>query len=67
VSIKPGREDETRALIAEDGVAMVQGLAGPLGGYRARSCAATFETLRDMPDAPASLVSVDVCEVVGQG
>ena len=26
---------------------------------------ATFNTLRDMPDAPATFVSVDVCEVVG--
>jgi hypothetical protein len=27
---------------------------------------ATFNTLRDMPDAPATFVSVDVCEVVAQ-
>jgi hypothetical protein len=32
----------------------------------ARSAEATFNTLRDMPDAPATFVSVDVCEVVGQ-
>jgi hypothetical protein len=32
----------------------------------ARSAQATFRTLRDMPDAPATFVSVDVCEVIGQ-
>lgn len=32
----------------------------------ARSAEATFNTLRDMPDAPATFVSVDVCEVIGQ-
>lgn len=32
----------------------------------ARAAEATFNTLRDMPDAPATFVSVDVCEVVGQ-
>jgi hypothetical protein len=32
----------------------------------ARQAESTFNTLRDMPDAPATLVSVDVCEVVGQ-
>jgi hypothetical protein len=32
----------------------------------AQKAKATFETLRDMPDAPASLVSADVCEIVGQ-
>ncbi len=32
----------------------------------ARSAEATFSTLRDMPDAPAVFVSVDVCEVIGQ-
>ena len=31
----------------------------------ARSAEATFNTLRDMPDAPATFVSVDVCEVIG--
>lgn len=31
----------------------------------ARTAEATFNTLRDMPDAPATFVSVDVCEVVG--
>ena len=32
----------------------------------ARAAEATFVTLRDMPDAPATFVSVDVCEVVGR-
>jgi antibiotic biosynthesis monooxygenase (ABM) superfamily enzyme len=32
----------------------------------ARSAEATALTLREMPDAPATFVSVDVCEVVGQ-
>jgi hypothetical protein len=32
----------------------------------ARAAEATFQTLRGMPDAPATFVSVDVCEVVGQ-
>jgi hypothetical protein len=32
----------------------------------ARAAEATFNTLRDMPDAPATFVSVEVCEVVGQ-
>jgi hypothetical protein len=31
----------------------------------AREAEATFNQLRDMPDAPATFVSVDVCEVVG--
>lgn len=26
---------------------------------------ATFNQLRDMPDAPATFISVDVCEIVG--
>jgi hypothetical protein len=30
----------------------------------AKAAEATFNTLRDMPDAPASFLSVDVCEVV---
>jgi len=33
----------------------------------ARAAEATFNTLRTMPDAPATFVSVDVCEVIGQG
>jgi len=32
----------------------------------ARAAEATFSSLRDMPDAPATFVSVDVCEVIGQ-
>ncbi len=32
----------------------------------ARAAEATFSTLRDMPDAPATFVSVEVCEVIGQ-
>jgi len=31
----------------------------------ARAAEATFNTLRDMPDAPATFISADVCEVVG--
>jgi hypothetical protein len=30
----------------------------------ARAAEATFKTLRDLPEAPATFVSVDVCEVV---
>ena len=88
VKIKPGREDETLAMIGEGGVAMLRGMTGSAGGYwartdaegdliqhsfwlfdgeqNARAAEATFNTLRDMPDAPASFVSVDVCEVIGQ-
>jgi hypothetical protein len=36
------------------------------GEENARAAESTFNTLRDMPDAPASFLSVDVCEVVGQ-
>ena len=32
----------------------------------ARAAEATFSKLRDMPDAPATFISVDVCEIVGQ-
>ena len=32
----------------------------------ARIAEATFNTLRDMPEAPAVFVSVDVCEVIGE-
>jgi hypothetical protein len=88
VKIKPGKADETLAMIGERGAAMLQGMAGSAGGYwtrclvegdlvqhsfwlfdteeNARAAEATFNTLRDMPDAPATFVSVDVCEVVGQ-
>lgn len=32
----------------------------------ARSAEVTVNTLRNMPEAPAELVSVDVCEIVGR-
>ena len=32
----------------------------------ARVAEATFNTLRHMPEAPATFISVDVCEVLGQ-
>jgi len=32
----------------------------------ARAAEASFNRLRDMPDAPAAFVSVDVFEIVGQ-
>jgi hypothetical protein len=32
----------------------------------ARAAEATYKALRDMPDAPATFMSVEVCEVVGQ-
>jgi hypothetical protein len=88
VVIKPGHEDETRAMVVDHGVAMVRGMAGSLGGYwartdddgdlvqhsfwlfdteeDARTAEATFTTLRSMPEAPATFISVDVCEVIGQ-
>jgi hypothetical protein len=87
VKIKPGHEDETRAMIASHGVAMLNGMTGSSGGYwsraidgedlvqhsfwlfdtveNARAAEATFTTLRDMPDAPATFLSVDVCEIIG--
>ncbi len=88
VTIHPGHEDETLAMISGGGIAMVQGMAGSAGGYwartlkggdlvqhsfwlfdteeHARAAEAMFNTLRDMPDAPATFISVDVCEVIGQ-
>jgi hypothetical protein len=87
VKIKPNRADEALAMIAERGVAMLQGMVGSAGGYWARSlegdiiqhsfwlfdteetaraAEATFNQLRDMPKAPATFVSVDVCEIVGR-
>ena len=87
VKIKPGHEEETRSMIVEGGVSMVQGMAGSTGAYwartldgeliqhsfwlfdtveNARSAEATFNRLREMPDAPATFVSVEVCEVIGQ-
>jgi hypothetical protein len=32
----------------------------------ARAAAATFSQLRGLPDAPATFLSVDVCEIIGQ-
>jgi hypothetical protein len=32
----------------------------------ARAAETTYPTLREMPDAPATFIAVDVCEVVGQ-
>jgi hypothetical protein len=32
----------------------------------ARAAEATFNMLRDIPDAPATFISVDVCEIVGK-
>ncbi len=32
----------------------------------ARAAEATFNTLREMTEAPATFLSVDVCEVIGQ-
>ena len=87
VKIKAGHEGETRSMIVERGVPMIQGMAGSAGGWwvraldgeliqhsfwlfdteaNARSAEATFSSLREMPDAPATFVSVDVCEVLGQ-
>ena len=34
-------------------------------GENARNAEATIKRLREMPDAPATFVSVDVCEVIG--
>ena len=89
VKIKPGHADETLAMIGENGVPMIRGMAGSAVAYWARSLSpegdtiqhsfwlfeteenarvaeATFNMLRNMPDAPATFISVDVCEVVGQ-
>jgi hypothetical protein len=88
VKIKPGHEDETKAMIADGGIAMVQGMKGSQGAWwsrrtdgaellqhsfwlfdtedNARAAESTFSGLRDMPQAPATLISVDVCEVIGQ-
>jgi hypothetical protein len=88
VTIHPGHEDETLAMISGGGVAMVQGMPGSAGGYwartvdggdqiqhsfwlfdteeHARAAEETFNMLRTMPEAPATFISCDVCEVVGQ-
>ena len=81
------RNWQTRSMIAEHGVAMIEGMAGSGGAYwaravdgeliqhsfwlfdteeNARPAEATFNSLRQMPEAPVILVSCDVCEVVGQ-
>ena len=87
VKIKPGHEEQTRAMITEHGVPMLQGMTGAAGAYwargaldgeliqhsfwlfgseeDARNAEVTFNRLRDMPDAPATFISADVCEVVG--
>jgi hypothetical protein len=88
VTIHPGHEGETLAMISGGGISMVQGMAGSAGGYwartldggdlvqhsfwlfdteeHARAAEATFNMLRNMPEAPATFISVDVCEIVGQ-
>ena len=88
VQIKPGHEDETAAMIADNGVPMLKGMQGCLAGYwsrnvdgadviqhlywlfdteqNARIAEATALTLREMPDAPAVFISVDVTRVIGQ-
>ena len=37
VKIKPGHEDETQAMIANNGIAMVHGMPGSCGGYWSRN------------------------------
>ena len=37
VRLKPGREQEALALVAERDVAMLQGMSGSAGGYWARA------------------------------
>ena len=37
VTIKPGHEEETRSMIVEGGVRMIQGMAGSGGAYWART------------------------------
>ena len=37
VTIKPGREGETLAMVREGGVAMLGGMSGSAGGYWARA------------------------------
>ena len=73
-------------MISERGVAMLQGMAGTVGGYWARSvddseviqhsfwlfeteedaraAETVFNSLPEMPQAPASFISADVCEVI---
>lgn len=56
VKIKPDRASEALALLTDSGTAMLQGMA-------ARPAAHKF---RDMPDASATFISVDVCQIVRQ-
>ena len=37
VRIKPGHEDETRAMIADHGISMIRGMAGSSDAYWSRS------------------------------
>lgn len=88
VTIHPGHEEETLAMIIGGGVTMVQGMVGSAGGYwgravdagnliqhsfwlfdteqHVRAVEAMFNMLRSMPEAPATFISCDVCEVAGQ-
>jgi hypothetical protein len=88
VEIKPGRADETLAMVSERGTAMLNSMTGSAGGYwaralegdrliqhsfwlfdteaNARTAETTFSALRSMPDAPATFLSVDVCEIIGR-
>jgi hypothetical protein len=75
VKIKPDRAEEALAMIGDRGVAMLRGMPGELIQHsfwlfdteeHAREAEATFNRLRDMPDAPATFVSVEVCDVIGQ-
>ncbi|HET7487571.1 MAG TPA: antibiotic biosynthesis monooxygenase [Acidimicrobiales bacterium] len=89
VQIKPGQEELTRQMIADNGVALIRGMQGAKHAYWSRSLAAsseliqhsfwlfdteeharaaeqTFNSLRDMPEAPAIYVSGDVCGVIGE-
>ena len=88
VTIKPGHEDETLAMIDHHGVGMLQGMAGSEGAIgRGRSstvissntpsgCSRERRTRWPLRrpstrsatcrTAPASFLSVDVCEVIGQ-
>ena len=77
-------------MVADKGIAMVQGMPGAQHAYwsrpvdaadeliqhsfwvfdtenNARAAEKTFNTLRDVPDAPAEFVSCDVCEIIGEG
>ncbi len=80
MKIKPGHEDETQAMIDNQGAAMVRGMAGSADDgeliqhsfwlfdteENARTAETIFNGLRTMAEAPATFVSADVCEVIGQ-